>query len=254
MKYFAVVLTAIISSNLFAFGKTGHRITGAIAEQYLEPDAKAAIEAIIGNESLAEASTYVDEMKSNPAIFWQKTASPYHYVTVPKGKTYAEVGAPEKGDAVVALEKYSKVLKNKNASKEDQALALKFIVHIIGDLHQPLHAGNGTDRGGNDAKLKFFWQPSNLHRVWDSGMINNQELSYTEWTRWLTRTITKKDLKDWHQVDPKVWIKESTKIRDGIYPEEKEISFDYQYEHLPTLKQRLKQGGVRIAHYLNDIF
>jgi hypothetical protein len=81
-------------------------------------------------------------------------------------------------------------------------------VHIIGDLHQPLHAGNGIERGGNDVKLKFFRKDSNLHRVWDSGLINKQQWSYTEWTRILSRKISGQQAKEWMVVDPKVWIAE----------------------------------------------
>ncbi|WP_144392917.1 S1/P1 nuclease [Pleionea sediminis] len=254
MKYFIYTLAAVVSCSAMSFGKTGHRITGAIAEKYLTETTRQSIESIIGNETLAEASTYVDEMKSNPSEFWRKTANPYHYVTVPKGKTYAQVGAPKKSDAVEALKKYSKVLKDKKASKADKAVALKFIVHIIGDLHQPLHAGNGDDRGGNDVKLRFFWQDSNLHRVWDSGLIDQQKLSYTEWTNFLNRTITPDTILQWTTTNPEDWIAESTKIRDTIYPKEDNLTWDYQYQHLPTLKLRLKQGGVRIAVYLNELF
>jgi len=253
------VLLFLVSYNSFGFGNTGHRITGAIAEKYLSEKTKKAIEEIIGNESLAEASNYVDEMKSNPSEFWQKTASPYHYVTVPKGKKYGDIKAPDHGDSVTALKMYSAVLKNSSATKAEKALALKFIVHIIGDLHQPLHSGNGTDRGGNDFKLKFFWQDSNLHRVWDSGLIDRQKLSFTEWTQFLNRHITEEKIKLWGSIEPKVWIAESIILRDKIYPGVSEssipeVSWDYNYAHLPSLKMRLKQGGVRIALYLNHIF
>jgi len=254
-----IFLLFVISNYSFAFGQTGHRITGEIASKYLSDKSKKAIAEIIGNESLAEASTYVDEMKSNPSEFWQKTTSNYHYVTVPKGVDYDTSARPMKLDSIYALAMYSKVLRDNKASKKDKSLALKFIVHIIGDLHQPLHSGNGTDRGGNDFKLKFFWQDSNLHRVWDSGMIDKQQLSYTEWTQHLNRQITEEQIKIWSSIEPTTWIAESVVIRDKIYPVTSEnsvpeISWDYKYEHLPTLKTRLKQGGVRIALYLNHIF
>jgi hypothetical protein len=127
-------------------------------------------------------------------------------------------------------------------------------VHIIGDLHQPFHAGNGTDRGGNDVKLKFFWEDSNLHRVWDSGLIDRQQLSYTEWTERLSKKISKQQAQTWMDADPLVWITESAKIRQGLYPKEDKLSWSYQYQHMPTVKQRLQMGGVRIATYLNQIF
>lgn len=250
----SAILAASSIQQVHAWGQTGHRITGAIAEQYLTDEARAAIQQLLPHESLAEASTYADEMKSNPDDFWQKEAGPYHYVTVPKGKHYHEVGAPEQGDAYTALNRFSKTVKDKNASLEDRQIALRFIVHIIGDLHQPLHAGNGTDRGGNDFKLSFFWDDSNLHRVWDSGLIDRRQLSYTEWTNWLSKKITPEQAAEWNTTDPLVYIAESIEIRDVIYPETEKLSWDYLYQHLPIATERLQEGGVRIAAHLNELF
>jgi hypothetical protein len=253
-KLLASLLLISVTPYVLAWGQTGHRITGAIAEQHLTNKAKTQIKKILGPESLAEASTWPDEMRSNPADFWQKTASPYHYVSVPEGKAYPEIGAPAQGDSVTALEKFSAILKDTKSTLEQKQLALRFIVHIVGDLHQPLHAGNGTDRGGNDVKLTFFGQDSNLHRVWDSGLIDGQQLSYTEWTNWLSVRISKKQAKEWQVADPQVWIAESTQIRDTLYPDSDRISWDYKYQHINTVKKRLSQGGVRIAAYLNALF
>jgi len=251
----ASALLAVSSiQQAHAWGQTGHRITGAIAEQYLTDEAKAAVKKLLPNESLAEASTYADENRSNPDEFWQKEAGAYHYVTVPKGKHYHEVGAPEKGDAVTALKKFSTMVKDNTATLKERQRALRFIVHIIGDLHQPLHAGNGTDKGGNDLKLEFFWEQSNLHRVWDSGLIDRRQLSYTEWTNWLSEKITPEQVAAWNTLDPLVYIAESSAIRDSIYPESERLSWDYLYQHLPTATLRLQEGGVRIAAYLNDLF
>lgn len=248
-------LASLVSAQAMAWGQTGHRITGEIAERYLNPASKAAIMEILPREGLAEASTYADEMRSNPSTFWRKTASPWHYVSVPVGKHYHEVGAPEQGDAVTALATFSNTLKNPNATAEEKALALRFVVHIIGDLHQPLHAGNGTDRGGNDVKVKFFWQDSNLHRVWDSEMLDQRDLSFTEWANWLDQKITPENIAAWHSTNPEQWIKESTEIRDTIYPEDPDnMSWDYLYQNLPIAKQRLQMAGIRIALYLNQVF
>lgn len=254
IKLAAGLVFTLVSSSVFAWGQTGHRVTGAIAEQYLSAEARAAVRHLLPNESLAEASTYADEMRSNPSDFWQKEAGPYHYVTVPKGTIYDKTKAPEKGDSVTALDKFTQTLKNPEASLEDKQLALRFIVHIIGDLHQPLHAGNGTDKGGNDVRVEFFWQGSNLHRVWDSGLIDRKQLSYTEWTQWLSEKITPEQAAKWMTTDPLVYIGESASIRDTIYPESDKLSWDYLYVHTPTVKQRLQQAGIRIAAYLNELF
>ena len=248
------VVAAAMSFQVLSWGQTGHRVTGAIAEIYLTPKAQLAISQLLINEDLAEASTYADEMRSNPSEFWKKTANPWHYVNVFEGKTYSDIAPPPEGNAVTALEMFTKQLKSKKASLEEKQLALRFIVHIVGDLHQPFHAGNGTDKGGNDVKLQFFWEDSNLHRVWDSGLIDRENLSYTEWTNKLSRKISSQQAKEWMEVDPKVWIAESAKLRDNLYPENDKLSWDYQYQNMPIVKQRLQMGGVRIAAYLNDLF
>jgi hypothetical protein len=248
-----VVATAM-SFQVLSWGQIGHRVTGAIAEQHLTPKAQLAISQLLPDEDLAEASTYADEMKSNPSEFWKKTANPWHYVNVFDGKTYSDVAPPPEGNAVTALEIFSEQLKSNQSSVAEKQLALRFIVHIIGDLHQPFHAGNGKDKGGNDVKLKFFWEDSNLHRVWDSGLIDRQKLSYTEWTQSLSRKISEQQAKQWMQVEPQVWIAESAEIRANAYPDSDKLSWDYQYQNLATVKQRLQMGGVRIAAYLNALF
>jgi S1/P1 Nuclease len=259
MRNVLIAITAAItftlsSTEVFAWGQNGHRVTGAIAEPMLSKKAARQVRAIIGNESLAEASTWADEMKSNPDPFWQATANPWHWVTVPVGKTYAEVGAPPEGDAVSALAKFTATLKDPAAKPEDKQLALRFIVHIIGDLHQPLHVGNGTDRGGNDHKVTFHREETNLHSVWDTDLIERQGLSYTEMTAFLARRITPENKRAWSVADPLVWVGESAALRDTIYPTSPQISWRYGYDTNDALDLRLMQAGVRIAAYLNETF
>lgn len=253
---FLVVFLGCFHSSLWAWGGTGHRVTGAVADELIKPHTKQHIQHILGKETLARGATWPDDMRSNPSEFWRNTASPWHYVTVPEGKTYQQVSAPEQGDAFTALAAFRATLQNPEASREDKQLALRFVVHIIGDLHQPLHAGNGTDRGGNDRKITFFYTATNLHSVWDSGLIDRLQLSYTELTQWLLDDLTPEDRAQWQSVDPMVWIAESVAIRPSVYPPEtqEEISWDYAYEHNPTIKKRLLQGGVRIADYLDAVF
>ena len=253
MKIFFAIIFAIISTGILALGQTGHRITGELAQRHINSQTQIALNAILGNESLAEVSTYPDEMRASSDHFWKETQRPYHYVTVPVGKTYKEVGAPKQGDAFYALDKYSKVIKSKSSTKQEKIDAIKLIVHIIGDLHQPLHAGNGEDHGGNRFKVKFFRKETNLHSVWDTQLIERRHLSFTEWTNWLDKEITAKDKKNWRSNDPAVWIEESVKIRDRIYPKDPSISFQYQFKNMPIIQKRLKQAGIRIAYYLDEL-
>jgi hypothetical protein len=155
---------------------------------------------------------------------------------------------------VTALMMYSKLIKDPHSSFEVKKLALKFIIHIIGDLHQPFHTGISEDHGGNKIKLNLFWQDTTLHRIWDEDLIDHQLLSYSEWTDWLCKKLTDNQVKQWQITDPKVWIAEGVKLRLGLYPKKEKLSWNYQYQNLPIIKQRLQQSGIRIAFYLNELF
>ena len=127
-------------------------------------------------------------------------------------------------------------------------------MHIIADLHQPLHVGNGNDRGGNDFDVVCFGQQSNLHRVWDSQIIDQQKLSFSEMAAWLQQKITPEQYRHWNNEDALVWIAESAELREQIYPADVRLSWDYDYRWLPLIHKRLVQAGVRMAAYLNQIF
>jgi hypothetical protein len=254
MHIWLALLMIVSSSYAHGWGATGHRVTGDIAEQYLAPETEKRVKALLGAQDLARASTFADDMRSSPDIYWQKTASPWHYVTVPQGKQYSDVGAPAKGDAVTALTQFAATLRNPGASLDEQRLALKFAIHLIGDLHQPLHVGNGTDRGGNNVKLQWFGEPSNLHRVWDTNMIASTDLSYTELSRWLSRGITPSLREQWREPNPLIWVKESAALLQDVYPADKNLGYDYRYTHLPTLERRLSQAGIRIAAWLDWVY
>jgi hypothetical protein len=250
----AAILISLTASPAFAWSQIGHRITGAIAEPLLSRKAAKEVRAILGTESFAEASTWADEMRSSPEEFWQVTANPWHYVTVPPGKTYAEVGAPPQGDAVTALARFRATLKDPAATLEQKQLAMRFIIHVIGDLHQPLHVGNGIDRGGNDIKVTAAGDDTNLHAVWDGFLIDREQLSYSEKTAWLTRRITPALKREWSVADPLVWVGESAAIRDTIYPTTPQISWRYAFDQQEKVDTRLMQAGVRMAAYFNELY
>lgn len=248
----AAALAAIMSpSPASAWGKTGHRAIAAVAETHLSGLARAHIREIIGVESLDEAATWPDDMRSNPSPFWQKTANPWHYVTV---GGYAYDQPPPEGDAMTALTRFRAMLRDPKASKADRQLALRFIVHLVGDLHQPLHVGKGSDRGGNDVKVTWFGRSTNLHAVWDSALVDDQQLSFTELAERLRRHTGSDDVIAWWVTNPVVWIAESAQIRDRVYPDGTELGYDYVYQYTPTANLRLQQAGVRLAAYLNAIF
>ena len=268
---FVAAAAVLIPAPSFAWGKTGHRVIAAIADTQLSGLARAHVEQIFGpGESLDEAATWPDEMRSAPEPFWQKTATPWHYVTV-SGTIYDH--APPEGDALEALNHFRTVLQDPSASIADKQLALRFIVHLVGDLHQPLHVGKCCDRGGNDVKVTFFGKPTNLHVLWDSQLVDDEQLSFSEMAAKLERHINPEDVVKWWDTNPRDWISESAEIRDTVYPTKgdmpkpakgkkvkksepvlPDLSYSYVYRFTPVMERRLSQGGVRLAAYLNALF
>jgi hypothetical protein len=255
---FAALISAATSltfpaSPAFAWGKTGHRVVAAIADRGLSAEARAHIQLLLGSESLDEAATWPDDMRSDPSPFWQKTATPWHYVTV--GGTEYDIAPPE-GDALTALRHFRATLLDPKASVADKQTALRFIVHLVGDLHQPLHVGQPGDHGGNDVKVNFAGRPSNLHSVWDTGLVDDQQLSFSEYAERLSRRTTPEQVIAWTDPNPLDWIRESAAIRPGLYPAQgtTDLGWDYIYKFRPVMERRLAQAGVRLAAYLNDVF
>ena len=265
----AAIAVALVHSPAWAWGKTGHRVITAIADTQLSGLARAHIREILGRaESLDEAANWPDEMRSAPGPFWQKTATPWHYVTL-NGITYDH--APPEGDALEALSRFTATLKDPKASLADKQLALRFIVHLVGDLHQPLHVGKCCDRGGNDVKVTWFGKPTNLHAVWDSALVDDEQLSFTELAAKLERHTSSQDMIDWWDINPRDWISESAQYRDTVYPTAADaprepagkkskgppvpdLSYSYVYRFTPLMERRLSQAGVRLAAYLNAIY
>lgn len=266
----AVFAIGVAPSPALAWGKTGHRVVAAIADTQLSGLARAHIREILGGaESLDEAATWPDDMRSAPGAFWQKTATPWHYVTL-NGIIYDH--APSEGDALEALAHFRSVLQDPNSSLADKQLALRFVVHLVGDLHQPLHVGKCCDRGGNEVKVSWFGKPANLHSVWDSTIVDDEQLSYSELAAKLVRHTSDADVVNWWDINPRDWVSESAQYRERIYanipaaklPKGKklkkgeqplpDLSYDYVYKFTPLMEQRLQQAGVRLAAYLNDIF
>lgn len=244
---------ALVPAPAFAWGNTGHRVTGAIADRHLDSRARAAVRAILGTETLAQASTWPDYMRQSPDPFW-RTAGAFHSVVVPDGGAYDESHAPPEGDAVTALRRFSTVAHDRKAPLADRQRALRFIVHIVGDLHQPLHACNGRDHCGGDVQVTFFGTPMNLHAVWDYALIDREQLSFSEWADWLDAPLTRAQIVRWGQADPAAWIAESAVLRAASYPASAALGKDYAFAQKPVIDDRLTRAGVRLAAYLNRLF
>ena len=246
-----LVIIAFSGSALATWGPTGHRVTGHIAEMYLTKKARKAINRMLAGESLAMASNWMDEVRSDRTF---DHMTDWHWVAIPYGSTYDQTTLNPKGDIIATLERVVAELKSGTLGEAEQAERIRILVHLVGDIHQPLHVGGRDDRGGNDVKVKWFGSASNLHRVWDSEMIDGTRLSYTEMANSL-RTPGKEEIKNWQHSSVRDWARESQSFEKQVYDiGEGRLGYEYNYKYLPIVRERLLMAGVRIAGILNDIY
>jgi hypothetical protein len=240
-----------------AWGTLGHRIVGQIADSYLTSTAKKQIAKILGNESIAMATNWADFIKSDSTLSY---LSPWHYADLPGGLSHTQVlnffKKDTLTDAYTKLNFLIKELKNKRLAKEKKQMYLRLLIHIVGDIHQPLHVGRPSDRGGNDIKVTWFGSSTNLHSVWDSKIIDNQQLSYTEYAAAINFTTPLQRIT--LQKQPMVeWFYQSYQMVELIYndikPDEK-LGYLYNFKFLAIVDQQLLRGGVHLAGLLNNIF
>lgn len=250
MKKQCIMCFPIFISILFGWGKTGHRIVGYIAEKHLTEKAKQEVTSILGHTNLAMVSTWADEIKSD--LNWNH-AYDWHWATIPDGETFK--AGKRSGRAVEKVLEFLELIESGKGTKTEKEVALKFLVHLIGDLHQPLHVGNGTDKGGNDVSVRWFGEKTNLHAVWDTDMIDHQKLSYTEYGDYLLLGLTEKKISEWIKTDIYGVISESQRWRDQTYNfENNNLKWDYFYQNKVLLELRLLQGGIRLGGILNRVF
>lgn len=258
MKKIIVALFLVISTIAIAaegdWGKTGHRATAEIASNHLSKKAQKAIDKILNGYSLAFVANYADDIKSDPDY---RQYGPWHYVNIaPDSEKYVDEEAYEGGDLVQAIRKCIEVLEDKRATREEKQFYLKMLVHFMGDLHQPFHVGHGSDKGGNDIQVRWFNDGSNIHRVWDSEMIDFYQMSYTELAM-NTKELSKSQIVSIQNGELLDWVYESRakaeKLYAGIENGDK-LGYSYMYEHMPTVLNQLQKGGLRLAKVLNEIF
>jgi len=240
-----------------AWGQLGHRIVGEIAESYLTPKAKLAIQKILGTESMAIASNWADFIKADTAY---KYLSSWHYIDFKAGLTEEEfknyLATDTLTDAYTKLNFIVKQLKNGKLDTEKKKFYLRLLIHIVGDVHQPLHTGRPEDLGGNKIKLSWFNQPTNLHAVWDDKIIESQQLSYTEYVKAINHASSEQVSK-WQKEPIATWLFQSYQLSEKLYSEvasDDKLSYRYTYDHLSILNNQLLKGGVHLAGLLNQIF
>jgi hypothetical protein len=258
IKFIVILITYLISySSVLAFspdwGATGHRTIGEIAEGYLKNKTKRQISKLLDGKSLALVSTFGDDIKSDKRYNEFYT---WHFINMPFDVSYEKSEKNQQGDLVTGIKKCISVISDSNATKADKAFYLKLLVHLIGDLHQPMHVGRKEDKGGNDIQVQWFNRGTNLHRVWDSDMINHFNMTYTELaensnkiTKEQVRFLQKGSVFDWAHETQAYAVKAYASVKIG-----EKLGYKYMYDNFEIVRTQLQKGGIRLAKILNDLF
>jgi hypothetical protein len=263
-KALVAAFVVLVASNVsaLAWGYEGHRIIAEIAEQFLEPETAHRVRDLLAIENrttLAEVSTWADEIRPQ-----HPETRRWHFVSIP---IHPNAGEPSGYDAVrdcpqqecvvAKIEEFERVLADPQASQRQRLEALKYVVHFIGDVHQPLHAANNDDRGGNDAAVTFMGHQTNLHAVWNSAIIGpavkGDERAYA---LRLAGDMTLAQSQQWSAGNAVSWANESysiaVRVIYGQLPHSGTLPDIYETEALPIVNQQLSRAGVRLAMVLNE--
>lgn len=253
-----LLLTGTINAR--AWGPTGHRVVAEIASFHLNARARQAVSAIIGNETLAMIANWPDFIKSDTTGQYNHTSS-WHYLDFPGHCSRAEfdrIMAAATGENLYTMTlAMIKELKNTATPKARKRYALSFLVHMIGDMHMPLHVGRDEDMGGNKIQVSWFERPTNLHRVWDEHLVDFQQYSYTEYAGILNRVVTKPQASGIVGGSIADWMWESHVLSDKIYDRTHngdKLSYRYNFLFADDLNSQLLKGGLRLSRVLNDLF
>ena len=283
---FAALLLLNLAPPARAWGPTGHRVVAEIAQRHLTRVAQAKVSRLLGGRTLADVANWPDELRSDPRFDKYKLL---HFATVPDGvASYRDAEKAPCGDLVVAIDAFTAFLRtgSREALYKVKALtdksdgtgkgacnpqetdpitrdtALRFLVHLMGDLHQPLHIG-GTDLGGNKVSVDWMdrWK-TNLHSTWDDEMVDFERFDYIQYARFLDHT-SKADKARWLTGDTLSYADEAVAMRPNLYlfPDDPSkpsdvhnVSYKYTGAQRDRMREQLLKGGLRLARVLNEIF
>ncbi|WP_298756964.1 S1/P1 nuclease [uncultured Psychroserpens sp.] len=234
------------------WGKTGHRVVGTIADDYLKGRTKRKLKKLLNHKSLALISTFADEIKADERY---KKFYTWHFLNMPLDGTYETSKKNPEGDLVTGIAYCKKIITDKTSSDDDKAFYLKMLIHLVGDLHQPMHLGLLEDRGGNDFNVQWQYKDSNLHRVWDTQMIESYGMSFSELADNADH-LSKAEIKRIRKGTVLDWIVETHQLTKEIYASAKKgdnLRNSYSYKYLNVARQQMQKAGIRLAELLNTI-
>lgn len=253
-RFLILILCIVITKTSFGWGPKGHDIVAYVAESNLTSEAAQKIDSILGGHSLVYYSSWMDGIRGTDEF---KHTSSWHYLNVDEGETFESMPKNPDGDVLSAVESIVKELKSGDLSPEDEKINLKMLIHLVGDMHCPMHLGRKSDYGGNSVDVKFFGRDTNLHSIWDSALIESaHKWSYTEWQNQIDIYGDDK-VKELQEGTPTDWTKGTWIVCCDVYentPTDENLSYDYVVYATPILEEKLLEGGLRLARLLNEIY
>lgn len=246
-KNIAITLLAVLSlipAKTLAWGKKGHALVAEVAFNYLDNDTKKIVLEYLAGMTIEDAANWMDDIKDDKSYDYMK---PYHYTNIDKGQEVIEKSG---SNIIYILNKTIKELQNnKNLTKQEIKTKILIIFHLVGDLHQPLHVGYGSDKGGNTAQINYKGQGSNLHSFWDSGIISDQKVSIEDCLN--ANKFSSAEMSNLQTIDVIAWSKESRNLLDTVYntggPKIKE---DYVIASSKIIESQIQKAGIRLAAIL----
>jgi len=255
-KIFIAVFFIFGIAEASAWGVTGHRVVAEIAENHLTNRAKRKLKKLIGKQKLAYWANWPDNVRNSPE--WKNTST-WHYVNIPPQETkeqfIEQLKNNNKPNIYTAIQNVKGIIVDKNTPDADREIYLRFLVHFLGDMMQPMHTGREEDLGGNLIKIQFFKKDTNLHSLWDSGLIDNTKYSYTEYARVLD-VKSKEEINQIQSGSLEDWLYESHQAANQLYASVKpgeNYSYDYQEQYQELLERQLLHAGLRLAKILNEV-
>ncbi len=244
-----------VASPAGAWGPQGHAIVAAIAQERLNPATLEILRMDFNINRLADVANWADQIKS------QRTETrPWHYTNIPEGETlYVRRRDCPTGDCVTEkIREFASLLESRSRSRHERREALKFLIHFVADIHQPLHLGNKTDRGGNEIAVRVGDERTNLHAVWDHDLIHLDGKSLVEYAAGLAGEISPAQAREWTGSGVVAWSQESRKLAlESGYPIDRDddgrLTGRYLKKAEGIVVQQLKKAGVRLAYRLNQI-
>lgn len=253
-RTFLLALLALAPTVAQAWGPSGHRIVAALAERQLSPVARAQVRrllAITHDRSLADVAPWADDLRHDPAqAALGRATAPLHFVNFASSACHYDPprDCPDGRCVVAAIDRYAHILGDRSRPDTERAQALRFVVHFVGDVHQPLHAGYRDDRGGNRYQVQWNGRGTNLHAIWDTPVPASRRLGWKRHAALLARTPPP------HATGtPVQWAEESCRATrdDGIYPRGHTLDAGYLARMRPLAERRVRLAGARLAALLN---